>query len=441
MRLEIGNFYVKDIVFGNELSYEDGILTIEKEAALNYIRQDERITEAELYIAKPGDQIRMCPVKEAIEPRVRPDGRSAFPGYTGDMTRAGEGVTYALKNCSVLVVGRHWGGFQDGIIDMSGEGQKYTLFGQLMNIVLVADTNEDFEKHEQQKKNDALRRAGHKLAEYIANCVKELEPEETEVFDLGAMIKRGEEVEKLPSVVYVMQPQSQMEELGYNDLAYGWDMNRMLPTVMHPNEVLDGAIVSGSFMPVSSKWSTYDFQNCPNIKALYKEHGKTINFLGVIMSNLNVALEQKERAALYVAQIANTLGADGAVVAEEGYGNPDADFVGCIVALEDAGVKTVGISNECTGRDGQSQPLVTLDEKCDAIVSCGNVSELIELPPMETVLGELQALGRDGLSGGWAADEKLGPSVREDGSIIMENNSMFCGDQVCGWSPKTMKEF
>lgn len=441
MRLEIGNFYVKDIVFGNELSYEDGILTIEKEAALNYIRQDERITEAELYIAKPGDQIRMCPVKEAIEPRVRPDGRSAFPGYTGDMTRAGEGVTYALKNCSVLVVGRHWGGFQDGIIDMSGEGQKYTLFGQLMNIVLVADTNEEFEKHEQQKKNDALRRAGHKLAEYIANCVKELEPEETEVFDLGAMIKRGEEVEKLPSVVYVMQPQSQMEELGYNDLAYGWDMNRMLPTVMHPNEVLDGAIVSGSFMPVSSKWSTYDFQNCPNIKALYKEHGKTINFLGVIMSNLNVALEQKERAALYVAQIANTLGADGAVVAEEGYGNPDADFVGCIVALEDAGVKTVGISNECTGRDGKSQPLVTLDEKCDAIVSCGNVSELIELPPMETVLGELQALGRDGLSGGWAADEKLGPSVREDGSIIMENNSMFCGDQVCGWSPKTMKEF
>ena len=85
--------------------------------------------------------------------------------------------------------------------------------------------------------------------------------------------------------------------------------------------------------------------------------------------------------------------------------------------------ETVGISNECTGRDGQSQPLVTLDEKCDAIVSCGNVSELIELLPMEIVLGELEALGRDGLSGGWAADEKLGPSVREDGSIIMENNS------------------
>ncbi|MEF9916342.1 MAG: glycine/sarcosine/betaine reductase component B subunit [Lachnospiraceae bacterium] len=441
MRLELGNFNVKDIVFGEKISFQGGVLTVNKQEALDFIKEDDRITEADLYIAKPGDSIRLCPVKEAIEPRVRLDGRSAFPGYTGALKPAGEGITYALKNCSVLVVGKHWGGFQDGLIDMSGEGQKYTLFGKLNNLVLVADTNETFEQREQQKKNDALRRAGHRLAEYIAGCVKELTPEDTEVFELDSMIKRGEEIEKLPSVVYVMQPQSQMEEMGYNDLAYGWDMNHAVPTVMHPNEILDGAMVSGSFMPVSSKWSTYDFQNCPNIKALYKEHGKTINFLGVIMSNLNVALEQKERAALYVAQIAKSLGADGAVVAEEGYGNPDADFIGCLVALEDVGIKTVGISNECTGRDGKSQPLMTLDEKCNAIVSCGNVSELIELPPMETVLGELEALARDGLSGGWADDEVMGASVRKDGSIIMENNAMFCGDQVCGWSPKTMKEF
>ena len=70
------------------------------------------------------------------------------------------------------------------------------------------------------------------------------------------------------------------------------------------------------------------------IRDRYREHGKTINFLGVIMSNLNVALEQKERSALFVAQIAKSLGADGAVVAEEGDGNPDADFIGCYVALE-----------------------------------------------------------------------------------------------------------
>ncbi|MPM68854.1 Betaine reductase complex component B subunit alpha [bioreactor metagenome] len=380
-------------------------------------------------------------MKEAIEPRVKLDKSPLFPGYTGDLTLCGNGRTHALKNCSVLVVGKHWGGFQDGLIDMSGEGAKLTYFSQLKNIVLVADTNEDFEKNEQQKKNDALRRAGHKMAEYIAKCVSELEPEEVETYELDPITKRSKEVNDLPSVVLVLQGQSQMEEMGYNDLVYGWDLNHFVPTLMHPNEILDGALVSGSFMPCSSKWSTYDMQNVPVLKRIYKEHGKTLNFLGVILSNLNVALEQKERSAIFVAQMAKSLGADGAIVAEEGYGNPDADLVGCVVALENAGVKVVGLTNECTGRDGNSQPLVTLDEKLDAVVSCGNVSELIQLPPMETVLGELESLARDGLSGGWANDEILGSSVKEDGSILMENNSMFCGDQVLGWSTKIMKEF
>nr|WP_206001518.1 glycine/sarcosine/betaine reductase component B subunit [Paraclostridium dentum] len=439
--MEIGNFYVKSIEFSNKTSYENGILRLNKEELLNFIKEDERITDADLHIVNPGEMIRLCPVKEAIEPRVKVDNRALFPGFTGDLENCGHGKTHALKDCSVLVVGKHWGGFQDGLIDMGGEGAKYTYFSKIKNIVLVADTNEDFEKNEQQKKNDALRVAGHKLAEYIAKCVQELEPEEVEVYELEGITKRSEKVNGLPSVVFVMQLQSQMEEDGYNDLTYGWNTNHLVPTLMHPNEILDGAVVSGSFMPCSSKWSTYDIQNAPVIKRLYKEHGKSLNFLGVILSNLNVSLEQKERSAIYVAQIAKTLGADGAIVAEEGYGNPDADFVGCIVALEDVGVKVVGLTNECTGRDGNSQPLVTLDEKLDAIVSCGNVSELIDLPPMEKVIGELESLSRDGLSGGWSDDEILGPSVREDGSIIMENNAMFCGDQVLGWSTKTMKEF
>lgn len=441
MKLELGNFYVKDIKFGSETSYNEGTLIIDKEDVLNFIKKDARITDADLYIVNPGDKIRLCPVKEAIEPRVKLDKSPLFPGYTGDLTLCGNGRTHALKNCSVLVVGKHWGGFQDGLIDMSGEGAKLTYFSQLKNIVLVADTNEDFEKNEQQKKNDALRRAGHKMAEYIAKCVSELEPEEVETYELDPITKRSKEVNDLPSVVLVLQGQSQMEEMGYNDLVYGWDLNHFVPTLMHPNEILDGALVSGSFMPCSSKWSTYDMQNVPVLKRIYKEHGKTLNFLGVILSNLNVALEQKERSAIFVAQMAKSLGADGAIVAEEGYGNPDADFVGCVVALENAGIKVVGLTNECTGRDGNSQPLVTLDEKLDAVVSCGNVSELIQLPPMETVLGELESLARDGLSGGWANDEILGSSVKEDGSIIMENNSMFCGDQVLGWSTKIMKEF
>lgn len=432
---------MKDVVFGDRTFFEDSVLTINKQEAEEFIKQDSHIIKVEIEIAKPGEDIRILPVKEAVEPRIRVDGRALFPGVTGELAPAGEGRVHALKGISVLGVGGTWGSFGDGMIDMAGEGQKYTLFGSLINICLVIETDEDFEYHEQQKKNKAIRWASHLFAEYLGKTVKDLQPDEVEIFELPSLRNRDEAIEKLPSVVLVLQPQSQMEEMGYNDLVYGWDLNHFVPTLMNPNEILDGALISGSFMPSSSKWSTYDMQNFPTIRELYKEHGKTLNFLGVIMSNLNVSLEQKERSAIFVAQLAKSLGADGAIVTEEGYGNPDTDYIRCIVALEDVGVKVVGISNECTGRDGASQPLVVLDEKADALVSTGNVSTLINLPPAAKVIGCLESLARDGLSGGWADDEILGPSVREDGSIIMENNAMFCGDQIAGWSTKTMKEF
>ena len=441
MRLEIGNFHVTDIVFGDALSYKDGVLTINKEEALDFVREDARITEAELHIVRPGDMVRLCPVKEAIEPRCRLDGKGLFPGYTSPLRQSGEGVLHALKNCSVIVVGKHWGGFQDGLIDMGGPGQKHTYFGSLINIVLVGDTNEEFERYEQQKMNDALRRAGHKLAEYIGQCVKDLEPEDTDVYETTPVVKRSPEKNALPGVVAVIQPQSQMETLGYNTLYYGWDMNRFVPTYISAQEVLDGCLVSGSFMPTSSKWSTYDFQNFPILRRLMEEDGTDYNFLGVILANLNVAMDQKERCSQILVQIATELGADYALVTEEGYGNPDADYVLAIANLETAGVKVVAVANEATGRNGSGTPLVTLDEKIVAMVSTGNVSELIELPPMPVVLGELQALARDGNSGGWDYDEVLGPSVREDGSVIMEDNGLFCGDQTVGWSMKTMKDF
>ena len=440
MKLEIGNFYVKDIVFGNATAYSNSVLTINKEEALSIVREDLHITEADIVIVKPGDKVRIVPVKDAIEPRCRLDGKTVFPGVLGNLHQAGEGTLHALKGCSVLGVAKHFGGFQDGLIDMSGEGAKYSYFSTVINVCLVAHTDEEFEHNEQQKKNKAIRWASLKLAEYLGKSVMDKKPEETEVFNLESITDKARNT-SLPKVAMVLQVQSQMEEAGYNTLNYGWDTNTMLPTVMHPNEILGGAVISGSFMPCSSKWSTYDFQNFPMIKKLYSEHNKSINFLGVIFSNLNVSLEQKERSVLFVAQIAKTIGADAAVVAEEGYGNPDADFTACLVALEDAGVKTIGLTNESTGRDGGTTPLTSMDIKSDAIVSCGNVSEMIELPPMQMVVGELESLGRDGLSGGWANDDILGGSVRADGSIIMENNAMFCGDQVVGWSPKTMSEF
>ena len=441
MKLSIGNLYVKDVVLGEENSFKDGVLTINKKAAIDYLMgEDEHITSLDIVIARPGDDTRIVPVIETIEPRCRMDGRTLFPGVTGDLVPCGDGELKAFKQCCVTVVGGTWGSFGDGVIDMGGEGAKHTYWSKLINICMVGETDEEDERHEQQKTNHALRWAGHRFAEWIGQIAKDLEPEDTEEYVFDPVLKRSPERANLPNVAIVLQPQSQMETLGYNDLIYGWDMNRYLPSFVSPTEVLDGMMISGSFMPSSSKWSTYEFQNFPTIKELFAEDGKSLNFVGVIMSNLNVALDQKERSAIMVRNIALNLGVDYAIVTEEGYGNPDADYVRCQVILEDAGIPVVGISNACTGRDGKSQPLVTLDEKLVALVSSGNVSELSELPACKTVIGCLEAMNRDGLSGSWGYDEILGKSARDDGSIIMEDNNWFCGDHISGFSVKTMVE-
>ena len=441
MKLEIGNIQVKDVVLGSENSFKNGILTIDKQAAIDYLKEkDDHLTDVDLVIAHPGDDTRIVPVVEIIEPRMRVDGRTLFPGVTDEPVPAGEGELKAFKGCCVTVVAKEYGSFGDGVIDMGGEGAKHTYWSKLINICVVGDTDEEFERHEQQKCNHALRWAGHRLAEWIGKIAEKVEVEEKEVYDFEPILKRDDSRKELPNVVAVLQPQSQMEALGYNDLWYGWDMNKYLPSYVSPTEVFDGAMISGSFMPASSKWSTYEMQNFPLLKELMKHDGKEFNFVGVIMSNLNVALEQKERSAIMVRNMALNLGADYGLVTEEGYGNPDADYVRCQVILEDAGIPVVGVSNESVGRDGFGQPLVTLDEKMNANVSTGNVGELTELPACKTVIGNLEAMNRDGMSGSWGYDEILGKSARDDGSIIMEDNNWFCGDHISGFCVKTMKE-
>ena len=41
MRLEIGNFYVKDIKFGDKLSFDDGVLTINKKHLILSVKMRE----------------------------------------------------------------------------------------------------------------------------------------------------------------------------------------------------------------------------------------------------------------------------------------------------------------------------------------------------------------------------------------------------------------
>lgn len=60
MRLEIGNFYVREVCFGEKTSFADGLLTVNQQEALDFVRQDSHITQAELAIVHPGQMVRLC---------------------------------------------------------------------------------------------------------------------------------------------------------------------------------------------------------------------------------------------------------------------------------------------------------------------------------------------------------------------------------------------
>src|SRR5262249_29784862 len=71
MRLEMGTFSVTNIAFGRTTRYDAGRLTVDRDAVLAAVQQDPRIASAELEIARPGESVRIWPVRDVIEPRIK----------------------------------------------------------------------------------------------------------------------------------------------------------------------------------------------------------------------------------------------------------------------------------------------------------------------------------------------------------------------------------
>ena len=60
--------------FGNESKISNGVLTVDKAPIEALVKEDARIKNVTLDIAKPGDKTRITPVKDVIEPRVKVEG-------------------------------------------------------------------------------------------------------------------------------------------------------------------------------------------------------------------------------------------------------------------------------------------------------------------------------------------------------------------------------
>ena len=125
MRLELGIIKITDVQLAEETTFRDGTLYVNKTELIGLIRQDERLSEVDVELARPGEEVRIVPTKDVIEPRVKVNGSGElFPGVIGKMGTVGSGRTNVLKGAAVVTVGRIIG-YQEGLIDMSGPGAEY----------------------------------------------------------------------------------------------------------------------------------------------------------------------------------------------------------------------------------------------------------------------------------------------------------------------------
>lgn len=412
MKLEIGRIKIHDIQLGSQTCIESGVLTVDKAGLTAELKEDHRIKEVKLDVARPGEKVRIIPVKDVIEPRVKIEGGiNGFPGITAKDAQCGEGKTHVLYGAAVVTVGDIVG-FQEGVIDMWGEGAKWTPFSQTYNLTIDIEVVDGLAPHTHE---ETVRIAGLRAAEFIGQAGKNMTPDEVLIYEMGSIFEEHAKYPQLPKVLYAEMMITQ--GLLHDTYIYGVNAQTILPAILHPNEELDNAVVSGNCVAACDKITTYQHQNNNLILDLYAEHGKNINFIGCVMVPEHTTLSGKIRASDYTLKLARFLGADAVVVSEEGYGNPDSDLLMIGKKCENAGIKTVLITDECAGWDGMSQPLTDSAAEAVAVISTGNVSHVVTLPPAKKVIGNAESIAV--LAGGW--DGALLP----DGSLQCELNAVI----------------
>lgn len=413
MTLQIGEIRIRNVGFDRKTKLVRHNFVLDKEALTTFLyKQDSRMINIEVHIARPGEPTRIICVKDVVEPRCK---------ISGDVP--GIGRVHVLKNMTLITCGKIVG-YQEGIIDMSGPGAAYSPFSKTHNVVLEIDVQGGLSAHEHE---EVVRTIGLAAAGYIADAGRRVEPDYIHHFSFPGKDSAAEE---LPRIAYVYPLLTQ--GLLHDNYLHGRNSRDELPQVIDPLILLDGAIVSGNCVSACDKNTTYHHQNNPVLNELFLRHGKTLHFAGVVLTSERVRLAAKERVAKETIELVKKVGADGVILSKEGFGNPDADQMMLIRGLEQAGIKCCGLTDEFAGVDGASQSLADVTPEADAMISVGNANERILLPPMTRMIGPVKDLSK--LAGGYPQ------SVHDDGSLEIELQGIIGATNELGLSNLSCRE-
>ena len=162
------------------------------------------------------------------------------------------------------------------MIDMSGPAADYSPIANTHNVVLLPYPKKDVDKDDYRlavkkagSENRGLSRRG---GEGRYNPTK---PRSYELPPVAA----NQGPKDLPRIAYIFPMHSHQHPTQQKETVfYGSNIQGFMPTIVHPNEILDGALM------FSYSAFTWFAQNHPVIHELYRRHGRDLWFAGVVLT-------------------------------------------------------------------------------------------------------------------------------------------------------------
>ena len=386
MRLILAFHPVTEISFGPATRLDKSVLIIEESELRQMVLQDSRIESVDFAIVRPGESCRAGPIFDIVEPRAKERGASPdWPGVLGAPQTAGSGTTHVLQGAAVTAVREQSPGESRGatgyILEMSGEAAAGSPYARLHHFVMIPRTQAELPAPSRHR---AYRLAQLKVAVRLARAALSLRPTHHELLETRSDGGRDD----LPRMAYVGQIFSrQRKPEPEESILYGADTEGMLPTLLHPNEWLDGALLPSYHASLGGA-ETYFYQNHPVISALYRRHrAHELNFAGTVATIASADNLDRERNTRFSANLVQwALKADAAVLTKFGGGVPHTDLSETARLLERNGIKTaVQVTDLARDRRVESALLFNFPE-VDAIVCIGGNGTKWTVPRVERVI-------------------------------------------------------
>ena len=393
MQLDLAEFPVHDIRFGNSCRYQSGRLELDAGELAQVVAEDQRIEAATFDLVSPGERARITGIRDIVEPRVKfGGGAQVFPGTISPVQCVGSGLTHRLSGMAVVATAAYEGTIRAGtgvqrsaILDMWGPGAAASHFAKLLQLVLILRLKPGLGEYDA---HSAIQRAEFLVAKRLAELTEGQESEQVAHYELASAARSAPRVALIQGcITNGGQPHSGVSY-------YGLPIRESLSTLVHPNELFDGAIGTNTTRGIGYYPTTWDWQNHPLALQLYREQSAgRLSFAGMIIERIAYdTIHGKEVVARNTAQLASRIGAEAALVTWLGSGNAFVDVMLTLRACERIGVKTTLVTYEYGGKDGVDSPLLYYTPEATAVVSTGSRDRWIDLPEAEKLVGPYEEI-------------------------------------------------